>query len=129
MPQPHALVIDDNRHNVLVLEQLLTIEKVTFTKLFDTENLAAKLNDLRGIDIVFLDLELPHINGYEALQIIKVHPNFGKTPVIAYTVHVSEVDVAAAKGFDGFIGKPVSAEMFPEQLKRILQGEKIWYTP
>jgi two-component system, cell cycle response regulator DivK len=129
MPQPHALVIDDNRHNVLVLEQLLSVEKVTFTKLVDTENLAAKLNDLRSIDIVFLDLELPHINGYEALKIIKAHPNFVKIPVIAYTVHVSEVDVAAARGFDGFIGKPVNAEMFPEQLRRILQGEKVWYTP
>ena len=128
MPQPHALVIDDNRHNLLVLEQLLTIEKVTFIKLVDTENLAYKLNDLPDIDIVFLDLELPHINGYEALKIIKAHPNFVGTPIIAYTVHVSEVDVAAANGFDGFLGKPINAEMFPEHLRRILQGEKVWYT-
>jgi CheY-like chemotaxis protein len=129
MSQAHALIIDDNRHNVLVLEQLLAIEKVAFTKLFDTENLTSKLNNLRGIDIVFLDLELPYINGYEALKIIKVHPNFLNIPVVAYTVHISEVDVAANEGFNGLLGKPINAEMFPEQLRRILKGDKIWYTP
>lgn len=81
------------------------------------------------IQVVFLDLEMPAINGYEALPIIKHHPNFAHTPVIAYSVHVSEMQRALDMGFDGFLGKPLSAEAFPDQLQRILNGEQVHYLP
>jgi two-component system cell cycle response regulator DivK len=45
---------------------------------------------------------------------------------IAYTVHVSEISLAHKHGFDGFIGKPLDSERFPNQLARILSGEHVW---
>lgn len=126
---PKALVIDDNPNNLSVLEQLLAIEGVGCVKLSGTGNLVVKLNAISGIDVVFLDLELPHMTGYDAIQVIKAHPNFVNTSVIAYTVHVSELNSVMNRGFDGFIGKPVSAEEFPDQWRRILNHERVWYIP
>jgi two-component system cell cycle response regulator DivK len=79
--------------------------------------------------VVFLDLEMPLTNGYVALKIIKTHLNFSTTKVVAYSVHVSELDVALDMGFDGFLGKPLNAEAFPDQLSRILNGDKVFYRP
>ncbi|MCB9456416.1 MAG: response regulator [Anaerolineaceae bacterium] len=129
MPKAQALIIDDNSSNILVLRQLLTIEGVASLTLPTARDLIPQLDLLPDIDVVFLDLEMPIMDGYEAVSIIKSHPNFAATKVIAYSVHVSELNSALAMGFDGFLGKPLNAEAFPHHLQRILNGEQVWYLP
>lgn len=129
MSKAKALIIDDDPNNVNVLVQLLTIEDVACATLPGSENLSANLRTLHDVDVVFLDLEMPKSDGYQALKEIKANPRFDGVPVIAYTVHVSELHSAFDLGFDGFLGKPVNAEAFPEQLEGILNGEKVWYIP
>ncbi len=129
MPDTRALIIDDNPNNILVLEQLLRIEAVSALHLSVTANLAADLDTLQDIAVVFLDLEMPVLDGYAALAIVKQHPNFQNTRVVAYSVHVSELSRALALGFDGFLGKPLSAEAFPQQLADILRGNVVCFVP
>ncbi|MBK8024043.1 MAG: response regulator [Chloroflexi bacterium] len=129
MPIAQALVIDDNSANILVLQQLLAIEDVACVSISSTRNLLYQLDSLRNIDVVFLDLEMPVLNGYEAVRVIKAHPHFADAMVIAYSVHVSELHNAIAMGFDGFLGKPLNAEEFPEQLAQILNGDRVNYIP
>jgi len=109
MSKAQALIVDDNLNNIRVLDQLLTMENVATVRLSGTANLSSELDSIEGIDIVFLDLEMPDINGYEALQGIRAHPNFRSAKVVAYTVHVNEFNSALDIGFDAFLGKPVSA--------------------
>jgi two-component system cell cycle response regulator DivK len=33
---------------------------------------------------------------------------------------------AKDSGFDGFLGKPIDPDLFPEQIKAILKGEEVW---
>lgn len=47
-------------------------------------------------------------------------------PIVAYSVHVSEIEIARRAGFDGFLGKPLDADRFSDQLRRILSGEQVW---
>lgn len=129
MYTPQALIIDDNPNNVLVLQQLLSLDQIASVTLSTANNLPAELDELSDIDIVFLDLEMPGMNGYDALSVIKTHPNFATAKVVAYSVHISELHTVSEIGFDGFFGKPLDAESFSEQLRRIMQGEKIWYIP
>ena len=51
-----------------------------------------------------------------------------EVPIVAYTVHMSELDAVYEFGFDGFICKPLDDERFPNQLGRILNGEGVWET-
>jgi two-component system, cell cycle response regulator DivK len=125
MSQPHALIIDDNAQNLKVLAQLLSKQGASCTEILDPRTLLNTLPILVGhIDVVFLDLEMPGLDGYNVKELLRTY--LGDTPIIAYTVHVSEIHVVKQLGFDGFLGKPLDTSRFPNQLARILSGESVW---
>ena len=124
MSQQHALVIDDNAQNRKVLVQLLTKQGITSTEVPDSRKLSNDLAAIGAVDVVFLDLEMPGLDGYDVKNLLR--EQLGSTPIIAYTVHVSEINVVRQSGFDGFIGKPVDNARFPDQLARILNGQQVW---
>jgi len=124
MSQRHALVIDDNKQNLKVLVQLLTREGISSTEVLDPRTLDHVLPGLGPVDVVFLDLEMPGVDGYTVKD--QLRARIGQTPIVAYTVHVSEINTVRNVGFDGFLGKPVDGKRFPQQLARILGGEPVW---
>jgi CheY-like chemotaxis protein len=128
MSQPHALIIDDNSKNVVVLANMLAEEGVTNSQVTNPKNIDIALNNLDHVEVIFLDLEMPGLDGYQVLQKIKSDDRFKGVPVVAYTVHVSEIHAASQGGFDSFIGKPLNGDKFPGQLKRILSGQAVWET-
>jgi two-component system cell cycle response regulator DivK len=126
---PHALVIDDNRDNLSILVQMLSMQGVDATTIQDPTTLDVTLESNPAIDVVFVDLEMPGISGFDLLEKFRATRQFDGVPIIAYTVHVSEISVVRDRGFDGFIGKPLDADKFPQQIQRILNGEPVWSTP
>jgi two-component system cell cycle response regulator DivK len=125
MENIHALIIDDDADNVEVLSELLQDENVTCTATQDPRNLETALAQMERVDVIFLDLEMPGIDGYEMLQILKNDLDVS-APVVAYTVHLSEAVAARRMGFDSFLGKPLDGSRFSDQLRRILDGETVW---
>ncbi|MBC7813550.1 MAG: response regulator [Burkholderiales bacterium] len=128
MSKAHALIIDDNAKNVSVLARLLSEEDVSNTQVMHPKQLEAALTVLPDIHLVFLDLEMPGSSGYEVLALLRADSRFDAVPIVAYTVHVSEINVALRHGFDSFLGKPIDPDKFPEQLKRLLNGDAVWET-
>ncbi len=122
----HALIVDDNRTNVNVLAELLALEGATTTQVYDPAQLDSALAEAPAVDVIFLDLEMPHLTGYEVLEALQAEPRFQDVPVVAYTVHVSEINEARRRGFHSFLGKPLDSEAFSTQFARILQGERVW---
>ncbi|HLY26831.1 MAG TPA: response regulator [Aggregatilineales bacterium] len=120
------MVIDDNALNRDVLTVMLKEAAVSYTTLASPLDLTQVLDGMDRLDAVFLDLEMPGMDGFEALDLLKAHPLSKAVPVIAYTVHVSQVNQAKAAGFDGFMAKPIDANKFLGQLGRILRGESVW---
>jgi two-component system cell cycle response regulator DivK len=49
-----------------------------------------------------------------------------KAPIVACTVHSSEMNNASKHGFNGFVGKPLDPDRFSEQVKRLLAGGPVW---
>ncbi len=128
MPTYHALIIDDNTNNVEVLEGLLAGQAISCTSILDPTRLDTALQNLERVDVVFCDLEMPKVDGFHLLPLLR--QKLGRSvPVITYTVHLSEMDNARRVGFDGFLGKPLDADRFPALLKRILDGQAIWELP
>jgi two-component system, cell cycle response regulator DivK len=128
MHRPHALIVDDNSQNLMVLNRLLVKEGFQTTQASHPDQLNAVLPTLESVSIVFLDLELPGNDGFAILDMLRVDPRFAGVPIVAYTVHLSEIRVAHQRGFHSFLGKPLDSERFPEQLARILAGEQVWET-
>lgn len=128
MTATNALIIDDNPYNVDVLSAMLEMEGIQTTHVLEPLNLDAMLADLECPDIVFLDLEMPGMDGYAVLEVLKSDPRFQETPIVAYTVHHAEIMNARKHGFHSFLPKPLDSDRFPAQLARILRGEPVWTT-
>jgi CheY-like chemotaxis protein len=123
--QPHALIIDDESFNLEVLCRLLSNVGISSTKIQDVRLLETMLQKGTAFDIVFLDLEMPQMDGYQVFQILKRSLR-ANTPIIACTVHANEVSTVRELGFDGFIAKPLDQQRFSEQVAAIVRGEQVW---
>jgi two-component system cell cycle response regulator DivK len=123
-----ALIVDDDANNLGILAELLSLEGVANTGVQNPNKLGSVLANLDPVDVIFLDLEMPGLNGYQVLEMLRADERYQHVPVVAYTVHVSEISVTRQVGFDGFLGKPLDPDQFPKQLERILTGGSVWST-
>lgn len=128
MSRLHALIIDDNKDNAQILAELINLEGGTSTVVMQPAQLPNILPTIEKVDVVFIDLEMPMMDGYAVARLLRNDPSFAKTPQVAYTVHVSEMNVVKTRGFNGFLGKLVDADRFPAQLGQILAGGSVWTT-
>jgi CheY-like chemotaxis protein len=123
---PHALIIDDDANNLGIMVEMLAAEGITATTVQNPLQVEGVLKTIAHLDVVFLDLEMPGLNGYDVLSRLRASSKTGGVPVVACTVHVNEMSHARAMGFHSFLGKPLDADEFPEHLARILKGEAVW---
>lgn len=67
-------------------------------------------------EVVLLDLNLPHVPGFEVLQWMRNHPDFVKTPVVVFSSSTREDDRVRAQelGANDFVSKPSSGLKFGE---------------
>lgn len=121
-----ALIIDDNQSNINVLGLLLQNEGMTYTQVLHPNEIENAVASGSIFDVVFLDLEFPTNNGFTIVEKLRRMDALAGVPIVAYSVHVSEIEQARRAGFDGFLGKPLDADLFADQLRRILNGEQVW---
>lgn len=121
----HALIIDDDSYSIHIMERLLDQEDISYTAVPDPTALESILQTLKQIDIVFLDLEMPKLDGYEVLALLKTHLE-AKVPIVACTVHTAEIVHTRRQGFFSFVAKPLDLDRFSDQLHRILNGIPVW---
>jgi CheY-like chemotaxis protein len=121
----HALIIDDDAYSVYIMERLLDLQDITYTSVKDPTRLESVIEGLEAVDIIFLDLEMPKLDGYEVLEILRGH--FGESvKIVACTVHTSQLNMTRKLGFSSFVAKPLDSDRFPQHLRRILAGEPVW---
>ena len=125
MTTKHALIIDDDAYNVYVMQCFLDQSSISYTTITDTATLPGVLQAHMQIDIVFLDLEMPKHDGYEVLKVLKRYLA-SQVPIVACTVHTTEINRARKHGFSGFVAKPLDMDRFPQQLNHILNGKAVW---
>ncbi|MFN8420547.1 MAG: response regulator [Anaerolineae bacterium] len=79
-------------------------------------------------DVIFLDIHMHPLDGFDMLKLIRKHDTYRSTQVVALTASVMNEEVRTLRdaGFDGVIAKPITYEVFPGVLDRILKGEQVW---
>jgi signal transduction histidine kinase/ActR/RegA family two-component response regulator len=124
LPQLRILAVDDNASNRAVVEALLHALGLSVTLAFDG---AEALNILHStpIDLVLMDINMPVMNGLEALAAIRG----GKAGdpcvrVVALTADdmAGDHERYIAKGFDGHLGKPIQPAALVEVLAEAVQS-------
>lgn len=109
--QPNILVVDDNSVNVMVAESILKKAGCKTTAANSGFRAIELLEDGNSYDIIFMDIQMPKMNGMETTQRIhSIFPNF-TTPIIAMTAFtlVEEQNEFMEAGMDGFLPKPIKA--------------------
>ena len=76
-------------------------------------------------DLVLMDLQLPGIDGTEAMRRLRSDPRTQQVPVVAVTAFAMADDreQAIRSGFDGYLAKPISARQLASQVRGYLDGE------
>src|SRR5258705_11155159 len=76
--------------------------------------------------LILLDINLPGVDGYEIVAILKSFPNLASTPVIAVTAYAMQGDRqrTLVAGCDGYIQKPIDVDAFPRQVAEVLVGNR-----
>jgi two-component system, cell cycle response regulator DivK len=116
---PTVLVVEDNALNLKLIRDVL--EHAGFTVLVATSGEEGVDVAIRGgLDLVLMDLQLPGIDGTEAMRRIRAHPSSRELPVVAVTAFAMRADreQVSSAGFDGYIEKPISTRALPEVVRR-----------
>jgi two-component system, cell cycle response regulator DivK len=115
------LLVEDNPKNLKLARDVLVFSGYEVTTADTGEGgVAAALAE--PPDLILLDLQLPGIDGYEALQRIRGDARCRSIPIVAVTAFAGEADRtnAFAAGFDGYVEKPLDIRTFPHQVQGFL---------
>lgn len=125
------LYVEDDPMSREVMAMLMeNVLNYPITIFGDSSNFVERFNALeRKPDVIFLDIHMEPIDGYEILRILRHDMTLSDVLIIAMTASVMAVDVEQLQsaGFSGLLGKPIRNRTFPEMLARILEGEAVWY--
>jgi two-component system, cell cycle response regulator DivK len=116
---PQILVVEDNERNMKLFRDVLeasgyrTLEAATGER-------AVELVFEHRPDLVLMDIQLPDIDGVEALARLRADQRLSSVPVLALTAQAMEGDRERflAAGFDGYLSKPVNISEFVATVKR-----------
>lgn len=125
----HIIVVEDNVDNYHLILRLLTELGIEHCEWISSGwQVAEEANNHETIDLILLDIQLPYENGFEVHRKLRQHPRLKNTSIVAVTANASESNMQRAinEGFDGFIGKPLDPDRFPNQVRRILEGKVVW---
>jgi len=122
-----VLLIDDDKEEY----ELFSIALESYNKnvsCIHTYDCTASFSDVQGkdFDYIFLDFNLPVLNGFECLKTIKKNPSMKSVPLFMYSA--STVDDTVKKlcldlGAVGWIGKPKNIREYHEIFDKILQSQ------
>ena len=122
MKQKKILIADDNENIREALTYLLEDEGYKLVLAKDGSDTLKKVKEFRP-DILFLDIMMPEMNGYEICQIIKQDEELKATYVIMLTAkgQVAEQERGKEVGADEYIVKPFSPMEILNKIKNILE--------
>jgi two-component system, cell cycle response regulator DivK len=123
MSGAQILVVEDNQKNMKLFRDVLqakgyrTLEATTGAE-------AVELAVDHGPDLVLMDIQLPDIDGVEALGRLRANKRTASIPVLALTAQAMAGDRERflAAGFDGYISKPVDIVGFVDTVGQHCEG-------
>ena len=126
----HILIVDD--HPVVLDGIQLLLSSLRPSAAYSTatcgKEALAMLESDKGIDWLFIDINLPDINGLELVKIIKSNKMLCKVVVLSSEIDAKTINQALLLGIDGVLSKSFSKEVFELCLLTIDLG-KVFLTP
>jgi two-component system cell cycle response regulator DivK len=121
MSSTRILVVEDNPKNMKLVRDVLEFSGYEVIEATTGEE-GVRLAQTERPHLILMDLQLPGIDGAEALRRIRVGPEGQDVPVVAVTAFAMDEDRTRAfdSGFDGYVEKPISVTRFRQQVRDFL---------
>ncbi len=121
-----VLVVEDNERNRKLLRDVLGFAGFTVIEATTAEDGVALALE-RSPDIVLMDLQLPGMDGIEALRLLRDAPKTRSLPVVAVTAFAMRDDRerVLSAGFDGYLEKPISVRALPDQIRGFMGSKEV----
>ena len=115
------LVVEDNDNNRLLVRDVLQASGYVVAEAETAED-GLRMAAAQHPALILMDIQLPGMNGIEALQRLRADPTTSAIPVIAVTASAMAQDrhQIMAAGFDGYQSKPISVKGFLQAVREML---------
>lgn len=117
---PTILIVEDEEINFIYLEELLLETNNKIIHAINGKEAVEICKNNEKIDLILMDIKMPVMDGYEAINLIKKEKN--DIPVIAQTAYALKKDVnkIMKSGFDDYLPKPIKQKKLIETIKKYL---------
>jgi two-component system, cell cycle response regulator DivK len=117
-----VLIVEDNEKNLKLVRDVLQVKGYETIEAGTGEDGLA-LARTRMPDLILMDIQLPGINGIEALKTLRADPATAGIPAIAVTASVMQQDrkLITEAGFEAYLSKPLDIREFLATVKKILE--------
>jgi two-component system cell cycle response regulator DivK len=116
------LIVEDNDKNRKLMRDVLQVKGYSTLEAESAEE-GIRLAGEKNPSLILMDIQLPGMNGIEALRRLRADPETKAIPVLAVTASVmshDEKEILDA-GFDGYQRKPLNIREFLEAVRRTLE--------
>jgi two-component system cell cycle response regulator DivK len=119
------LIVEDNEKNMKLVRDVLQVKGYQTLEAGTAEDGIA-LAQAHSPDLVLMDIQLPGMNGIEALGVLRENPATAHIPVIAVTASVMQQDrkLITEAGFDAYIGKPINLKEFLQAVREMIEAPR-----
>lgn len=123
-PQQRLLIVEDNEMNRMIFRDILTAAGYEILEAATAED-AFSVARSEPLDLILMDIQLPGMDGLEAVRILKDDPATRSIPVVALTAHAMAAhrERALEAGCSGYISKPIRSREFRDQVRSYLDQE------
>lgn len=113
------LIVDDDDRNIFALSATLRAKKLNFITATDVSGALDTMKQHNDIGVVLLDMMIPDVDGYEAVNLFRKINTYQSLPIIAVTAQAMSGDKekCLAAGANDYISKPIDVD----KLMRVLE--------
>lgn len=110
--EKEILIIDDDSKNIFALTAVLKAKKFQCISALSAHQGLKMLSSNKNVGVVLMDMMMPEMDGYEAIEKMKSDQELKDIPVIAITAQAMTGDreKCMEAGADGYISKPVDVD-------------------
>ncbi|WP_343526216.1 response regulator [Sphingomonas sp.] len=116
-----VLVVEDNELNLKLFCDLLRAHGFTAEPVRDGREAVARAREVEP-DLIIMDIQMPHVTGYELILELKADEELCRIPVMAVTAYAGrdDEDRIRAAGADAYVSKPISLMRFMEAVNGLV---------
>lgn len=123
----NLLVIDDSAIVRKVMKKTISLSNVEVDETFEAADGLLGIEQLKTnkVDLIFLDINMPNMNGIEFLEHIRQVDEFQQIPVVVISTEGSNDRIQKLEelGITAFLRKPVTAEQIAELVNSLMEAK------